>query len=104
MAAETTAISNAALGRAQEKTGRARQFWQAPVFVAGVALLAFVLAARFSGRPDPTRQLERDLKTVRQILDHPEGDLEAALATSRRAVDNATAQKRGEALFLLGSV
>lgn len=99
MAMETAATTDADFGGpAQGPGSRPRQLWQAPIFVAGVVLLAYVLATRLTGNADSTRQFERDVQTAREILDRPDGDLEAALAASQRAVEIAPEAKRGEAM------
>src|SRR4051794_10212314 len=105
MASDTAAAANASIQEAADGThSRGRQLWQAPVFVAGVALLAFVVTTRLIGTPDPMRLFERDLQTVRQALERPSGDVQAALAAGERALAAAPETRRGEALFLLGSV
>jgi hypothetical protein len=82
-----------------------RQLWQAPLFLAGVGLLVFVWMTRPFAANDSGRGVDRELDLARQQLGRSDGDAAAAADHARRALEFAEAypDRRGEALFLLGS-
>ncbi len=82
-----------------------RQLWQAPVFVAGVAALLAVWLSRPSPGPDPACQLEHYLAAAREQLARPGGDAREAVQLAQLALEEAERlqQRKGEALFLLGT-
>ena len=82
-----------------------RQLWQAPLFLVGVGVLAFVWISRPFAANQAGRAIDHELDAVRQALGRSDGDPGAAAEHARRALDLAEAypDRRGEALFLLGS-
>jgi tetratricopeptide (TPR) repeat protein len=80
-----------------------RPLWQAPLFVVGVAALAFVWLVRPFASDDGTRQAERDLNAARSLLGRSEGDPQKALTLAQRALDRGPQSQAGEAHYLLGS-
>jgi tetratricopeptide (TPR) repeat protein len=82
----------------------ARQLWQVPVFVGGVAALLGAVLARPLACGSPGRQLEHNLAAARALVARPDGDAEEALRLAGRAVEAArqAPDRAGEALFLLG--
>ncbi len=94
--------SPARAGSGREKP--ARQLWQAPLFLAGAGVLLFVWMSRpFAAHH--ACEIDRELARAREHLSRSNGDAGAAAENARRALVLAEAypDRRGEALFLLGS-
>jgi tetratricopeptide (TPR) repeat protein len=80
-----------------------RPLWAAPLFVAGLAVLALVCATRpLLNRP--ARVTARDLAVARQLLEQPEGQAADAEILLRRALQHPEhlGERIGEATYLLG--
>jgi tetratricopeptide (TPR) repeat protein len=89
-------------GRPPDK--RSRPLWQVPIFLFGVAVLALAWFMR-SPVDVGRRQVATLLSRASQNLEHPDGDVEAALDDAQQAVDRIgpDGERAGEANLLLGS-
>ena len=82
-----------------------RQFWQAPLFLAGLALLALVCYRRSFSTDRTAKEIDHYLAEARQVLNRANGDCRVAADAARKALDLAAQypDRQGEAFFLLGS-
>src|SRR5262245_51602806 len=81
------------------------QLWQAPMFCFGLTALIVVGSLHPFWANNPTRRLDRQLEAARRALEQPWADIDAIIAKSELVLedDNATADQRSFAHFLIGS-